>query len=43
MNNGMNVWWSLFLVSFQASQPQTEKTKQDCVEEQKVNRIIFLK
>ena len=27
----------LFLVSFQTLQPQAEKTKQDCVEEQRVN------
>ena len=33
----------LFFVPFQTFQPQTEKTKEDCVEEQRVNRIIFLK
>ena len=33
----------LFLVSFQTLQPQAEKKKQDCVEEQRVNRIILLK
>ena len=33
----------LFLVSFQTFQPQTGKTKDDCVEEQRVNRIILLK
>lgn len=33
----------LFLVPLQTFKPQTEKTKQDCVEEQRVNRIILLK